>query len=81
MGGAGGLAGLAGPLSKIAGAMQGKPGPPPPQAKAPQIAPSSIGAETSQQQAKAQTQAQPIMQGLLAGAAQDTLDPRKRRPV
>ena len=74
----GGLAGLAGPLSKIAGAFN-KPGPPPPQAKAPQITPSSAGPETSQQMAKASAQAPQILQGLLAQDKQDTLDPRKRQ--
>jgi hypothetical protein len=75
----GGLAGLAGPLSKIASGLQGKPGPPPPQAKAPQIAPSSAGSEFAQQQAASRAQAPQILQGLLAPAQNDTLDPRKRQ--
>ena len=79
MGGAGGLAGLAGPLAKIAGGLQGKPGPPPPQAKAPQIAPSGASGEFMQQQAASRAQAPQVMQGLLAPAQNDTLDPRKRQ--
>jgi len=75
----GGLGGLGSALGGIAKAIQGKPGPPPPQAKAPQITPSSAGPETSQQQAKASAQAPQILQGLLAQDKQDTLDPRKRR--
>lgn len=74
----GGLGGIASAIGKIAGAFN-KPGPPPPQAKAPQITPSSAGPETSQQQAKASAQAPQILQGLLAQDKQDTLDPRKRR--
>ena len=75
----GGLGGLAGAIGGIAKAIQGKPGPPPPQAKAPQITPSSAGPETSQQMAKASAQAPQILQGLLAQDKQDTLDPRKRQ--
>ena len=74
----GGLGGIASAIGKIAGGLN-KPGPPPPQAKAPQITPSSAGPETSQQQAKASAQAPQILQGLLAQDKQDTLDPRKRR--
>ena len=75
----GGLGGLAGAIGGIAKAIQGKPGPPPPQAKAPQITPSTAGPETTQQMAKASAQAPQILQGLLAQDKQDTLDPRKRR--
>jgi hypothetical protein len=75
----GGLGGLGSALGGIAKAIQGKPGPPPPQAKTPQITPSTAGPETSQQQAKASAQAPQILQGLLAQDKQDTLDPRKRR--
>ena len=75
----GGLGGLGSALGGIAKAIQGKPGPPPPQAKAPQITPSTAGPETTQQQAKASAQAPQILQGILAQDKQDTLDPRKRR--
>jgi hypothetical protein len=77
MGGLGGLAGAIGAIAKGFGA--GSKGPPPPQAKPPQITPSSAGPETSQQIAKASSQAPQILQGLLAQDKQDTLDPRKRR--
>jgi hypothetical protein len=75
----GGLGGLGSALGGIAKAIQGKPGPPPPQAKAPQITPSTAGPETSQQMAKASAQAPQILQGILAQDKEDTLDPRKRR--
>ena len=52
---------------------------PPPEAKAPQIAPSNIGAEVSQTQAGAKAQVPQILQGLLAPAQNNTLDPRKRQ--
>jgi hypothetical protein len=75
----GGLGGIASAIGKIAGGLQGKQGPPPPQAKAPQIAPSNIGAEVSQTQAAGKAQAPQVMQGLLAPAQNNTLDPRKRQ--
>ena len=75
----GGLGGLGSALGAIAKGIQGKPGPPPPQAKAPQITPSTAGPETSQQIAKASSQAPQILQGLLAQDKKNDLDPRKRR--
>ena len=79
-GGPPGMGDIGKSLGGMAKALGGGGGaPPPPVAEPPQIMPSRAGPETMQQNAQAQAQAQPMMQGLLK--AQPLVDPRRRSLV